>query len=91
MEDLRKQIQSETQERRKEQSIKNNDIRHQTNRQIKKLIQDQFAQDPRRFNSAEKAARHFVDVLEKQGVSREQRTVATWIRETAKANGIRFR
>lgn len=91
MEDLRKQIQSETQERRKEQSIKNNDIRHQTNRQIKKLVQDQFAQDPRRFNSAEKAARHFVDVLEKQGVSREQRTVATWIRETAKANGIRFR
>ena len=42
MEDLRKQIQSETQERRKEQSIKNNDIRHQTNRQIKKLVQDQL-------------------------------------------------
>lgn len=90
-EELRKQIQTETMERRREQSIKNNDIRHQSNRQIKKLVQDQFAQDPRRFNSAEKAARHFVDVLENQGVIREQRTVATWIREAAKAHGIRFR
>ena len=90
-EELRKQIQTESLERRREQSIKNNDIRHQSNRQIKKLVQDQFAQDPRRFNSAEKAARHFVDVLENQGVIREQRTVATWIREAAKAHGIRFR
>ena len=90
-EELRQQIQAESKERKREQSIKSNDARHKSNREIKKWVQEQFAQDPNRFMSAEKAARHFVDVLASQGTVREQRTVATWIREYAKANHIRFR
>ena len=90
-EQLRKEILAETQERKRDQAVKNNDIRHKGNREIKQFVIDQFAQDPRRFMSAEKAARHFVDVLQEKGVSREQRTVAEWIREYARANGIRFR
>lgn len=90
-EEIRQEIQQEAQIQRRERSEANNDIRHQENRSVKQSVLDDFAKSPRRFDSAEKAADHYVDFLENQGIKRSHRTVADWIREYARSNGIRFR
>ena len=90
-EEMRREIQEQAQQERREQSVANNQIRHQENREMKQLVLEQFAMNPREFDSAEKAADHFVDILEQRKKPRSHRTVADWIREYARNNGIRFR
>lgn len=90
-EEMRRQIQEEARQERREKLVANNEIRHQENREMKQLVLEQFAINPRQFDSAEKAADHFVDILEQRKKPRSHRTVADWIREYARNNGIRFR
>jgi hypothetical protein len=90
-EEIKQEEQAEAQALRRERSEANNDIRHQDNRNIKQSVLDDFAKNPRLFDSAEKAADHYVEVLEKQGHQRSHRTVADWIRAFARNNNIRFR
>ena len=60
-------------------------------RNIKKMVLDLFDENPRQYSSAEKAADYYLEVLEKQNITRSHRTVADWIRERAREKGIRFR
>lgn len=90
-EEIKQEIQQDAQLQRRERSEANNDIRHQENRSVKQSVIDDFSKNPRRFDSAEKAADHYIDFLEQQGTKRGHRTVADWIREYARTNGIRFR
>jgi hypothetical protein len=77
--------------RRKEQSAARNNVRHEQNREIKSRVLGIFAADPSKFPSAERAAKHFCGMLAKEGIEREQRTVAEWIRAYAKDRGLRWR
>lgn len=76
---------------RKDQALALNNIRHEQNRQTKSRVLEAFAKDPLRFSSAEKAAKHFCAELSEEGIEREQRTVADWIRGYAKQAGIKWR
>lgn len=78
-------------QRRKEQSASRNNVRHEQNREIKGRVLELFAADPTKFPSAEKAAKHFCAILSDEGIEREQRTVADWIRAYAKDKGLRWR
>lgn len=78
-------------QRRKEQSAARNNVRHEQNREIKARVLEWFAEDPTKFPSAEKAAKHFCAMLSDEGIEREQRTVADWIRGYAKQAGIKWR
>lgn len=78
-------------QRRKEQSASRNNVRHEQNREIKSRVLELFAVDTTKFPSAEKAAKHFCAMLAEEGIEREQRTVAEWIRAYAKDNGLRWR
>ena len=89
--ELRNELQAEEEAERRQWSVANNQIRHRDNRDVKQFVLDQFAKDPRKFDSAEKAADHFVEVLEQRGTPRSHRTVADWIRAYARTNGIRYR
>lgn len=89
--EIRADIAKENSVQQRERSEANNNIRHETNRNIKQSVLDDFAKAPRRFDSAEKAADHYVDDLQARGIERSHRTVADWIREYARNNGIRYR
>lgn len=89
--EIKRDLQAEDHAQRRERSEANNNIRHQENRNIKQSVLDDFALNSRRFDSAEKAADHYVDQLQSRGIERSHRTVADWIREYARNNGIRFR
>ena len=89
--EIKRDLQAEDHAQRRDRSEANNNIRHQENRSIKQSVLDDFAQNSRRFDSAEKAADHYVDQLESRGIERSHRTVADWIRAYARSNGIRFR
>jgi hypothetical protein len=77
--------------RRQEESAARNDSRHEWNRQVKAKVLAWFDEDPTKFLSAEKAAKHFCSLLSDEGIEREQRTVADWIRAHAKEKGLRWR
>jgi hypothetical protein len=89
--EMRNEMQADEEAERRQRSVANNEIRHRDNRDVKQFVLDEFAKDPRKFDSAEKAADHFVEVLEQRGTPRSHRTVADWIRAYARTNGIRFR
>lgn len=77
--------------RRQEESAARNNSRHEQNRQVKTRVLKWFEEMPARFPSAEKAAKHFCAKLSEEGIEREQRTVADWIRGFAKQAGIKWR
>jgi hypothetical protein len=77
--------------RRQEESAARNNSRHEQNRQVKTKVLKWFKEDPAKFPSAEKAAKHFCAKLSEEGIEREQRTVADWIRGYAKQAGIKWR
>jgi hypothetical protein len=72
-------------------SKQGNKERHAKRDKAKALVLQEWQKDVSRFPSAEKAGSHFADWLEAQGYSYEPRTVVTWIREHAKAKGIKLR
>jgi hypothetical protein len=90
-EEIKKEINNEEKAQRKHWSDTSNEVRHQPNRNIKKMVLDLFDENPRQYSSAEKAADYYLEVLQKQNIKRSHRTVADWIRERAKEKGIRFR
>jgi hypothetical protein len=90
-EEIQKEINDEEKAQRKNWSNTSNEVRHQPNRNIKKMVLDLFDENPRQYSSAEKAADYYLEVLEKQNITRSHRTVADWIRERAREKGIRFR
>ena len=77
--------------RRQEESVARNNSRHEQNRQVKTRVLKWFEEAPASFASAEKAAKHFCAKLSDEGIEREQRTVADWIRSYAKQVGIKWR
>lgn len=94
-ENLHAQIKSELLEqerlRRQEESVARNNSRHEQNRQVKTKVLKWFEEAPANFPSAERAAKHFCAKLSEEGIEREQRTVADWIRGYAKQAGIKWR
>jgi hypothetical protein len=72
-------------------SKKLNDARHSPTRSAMNKAIEEWAKDPARFSSAEKAGLYFADWLAPQGFKYEPRTVTGWIRAHAKRIGIRFR
>lgn len=90
-EEIQKEINDEEKAQRKNWSDASNEVRHQPNRNIKKMVLDLFDENPRQYSSAEKAADYYLEVLQKQNITRSHRTVADWIRERAREKGIRFR
>jgi hypothetical protein len=89
--EMRNEMQESAKAERRQWSEASNEIRHRDNRSAKQFVLDEFAKDPRRFDSGEKAADHFVEVLKQRGISKSHRTVADWIRAYARANDIRYR
>lgn len=68
-----------------------NEARHRkTNEARARVIQD-WAKDPARFPSAEKAGLHYTYWLARNDAVYEPRTVTGWIRSHAKRIGVRFR
>lgn len=94
-ENLHAQVRAELLEqerlRRQEESVARNNSRHEQNRQVKTRVLKWFEEAPASFASAEKAAKHFCAKLSDEGIEREQRTVADWIRSYAKQVGIKWR
>jgi hypothetical protein len=89
--EMRNEMQESAKAERRQWSEASNEIRHRDNRSAKQFVLDEFAKDPRRFDSGEKAADHFVEVLKQRGITKSHRTVADWIRAFARANDIRYR
>ena len=89
--EIRAELIQQEKQRRQEEAAARNDSRHEFNRQVKVKVLSWFAEDPAKFPSAEKAAKHFCGILSEEGIEREQRTVADWIRAYAKDNGMRWR
>ena len=89
--EIKKEIDDEEKAQRKQWSDTSNEVRHQPNRNIKKMVLDLFDENPRQYSSAEKAADYYLEVLQEQNITRSHRTVADWIRERAREKGIRFR
>jgi hypothetical protein len=89
--EIRQQIEEDSKARQVEHAKELNQARHQGNNAIRKQVLDQWETNTTQFPSAEKAGAHYVDVLAKQGIEREHRTVVGWIRTRAKELGIRFR
>lgn len=89
--EIKKEIDDEEKAQRKQWSDTSNEVRHQPNRDIKKMVLDLFDENPRQYSSAEKAADYYLEVLQKQNIKRSHRTVADWIRDRAREKGLRFR
>ena len=90
-EEIRSELLEQEKQRRQEESAARNDSRHELNRQVKSKVLAWFDEKPTQFPSAEKAAKHFCAMLSEEGIEREQRTVADWIRAYAKEKGLRWR
>jgi hypothetical protein len=90
-EQIRAEVLEREAQRRKEESVARNNSRHEENRVIKARVLEWFAQAPKSFPSAERAAKQFCSRLAEEGIDREQRTVADWIRAYAKQAGIKWR
>lgn len=90
-EELRKELIDQQNLHRKQVSVSANDVRHEGNRNVRKMVLEDFEKNPRRFSSAEKAADHYLRWLEAQNIQRQHRTVAEWIRDRARQMNIRFR
>jgi len=90
-EEIRLELLEQEKQRRQEESAARNDSRHEMNRQVKSKVLTWFDEKPAQFPSAEKAAKHFCAMLSEEGIEREQRTVADWIRAYAKEKGLRWR
>lgn len=89
--EILQQVEEVSKARQVEHAKELNRARHQPNNAIRKQVLDQWETNTTQFPSAEKAGAHYVDVLAKQGIEREHRTVVGWIRTRARELGIRFR
>jgi hypothetical protein len=89
--ELRRELVEQQNIQRKQVSVSANDIRHEGNRNVRKMVLEDFESNPRRFSSAEKAADHYLRWLEAQNIQRQHRTVAEWIRASARKLNIKFR
>ncbi len=87
---IRTELAEEAAKADSEAARKRNDIRHERNRKYKALVQDAFEENSKNFSSAEDAADHFREVLRSKGANFRHRTVAEWIRERARARGMRL-
>jgi hypothetical protein len=77
-------------EKRKQLSVAGKK-RHEGNHKAKDIVLSMWGENPKQFDSAEKAADHYLEVLRVKGIKMGHRTVAKWIRAEAKAKNIRFR
>lgn len=69
-----------------------NDARHERNRETRKLACAEWDKDRTKYPSAEKAGRFISEQLESIGrTGCAPRTVTAWIRDHAKANGVKLR
>lgn len=78
-------------EEARERSRKLLQKRHRKTDEAKAAVCAEWASAPTAHPSAEKAGRHYSEWLETQGIRYEPRTVTRWIREHAKATGVKFR
>jgi len=85
---IKSELASAEAERRKQESIERNDVRHQKNRDLKARVVGWYASEYRNFPSAAKAAKAFCQRLSEEGIEREQRTIENWLRSYAKQHGI---
>jgi hypothetical protein len=85
------QITAELRAEKKKQLSAAGKKRHEGNHKAKDLVLSMWGENPKQFDSAEKAADHYVEVLRTKGIKMGHRTVAKWIRAEAKARNIRFR
>lgn len=85
---IKSELASAEAERRKQDSIERNDVRHQKNRDLKARVVGWYASEYRNFPSAAKAAKAFCQRLSEEGIEREQRTIENWLRSYAKQHGI---
>ena len=65
--------------------------RHQQNCAARERVVSEWEKSPSTWSSAEKAGLYFADLLTREGVTYEPRTVTGWIRAHAKLKEIRFR
>jgi hypothetical protein len=76
----------------RERAVRLNDERHRKNRDARQMVVTDWLADRTRFRSAESAAIHYIEFLQAKGFSIGNiRTVAGWIRDAARANGIKLR
>jgi hypothetical protein len=88
---IKQDLMEEAKEKRRQDSIAKNDIRHERTRLLKKMVLEEYEKDPRRFNSSEEAGEHCREMLRSKGYSLTNRTVVGYVRARAKELGIRYR
>ena len=91
VEKIRQDLLDEAKEKRKQDSVAKNDIRHERTRINKKIVFDEFEKDTTRFKSFEEAGEHCRSVLRERGWNLTNRTVVGYVRERAKQLGVRYR
>jgi hypothetical protein len=81
-----------TQQQKRLRVAELNIARHARTREARQLVTEDWLADRTQFPSADAASRHYLNWLEIKGFSiSNPRTIAGWIRETARSSGIKLR